>query len=162
MFRRTVLYLFPWWWYARSPKWRVIRQVARDEYIWCALSCLQNKQTAFILPSLLCGMAFLLGACLIESNYWLFIASPRGSPKTSINNQFVVTYDKINSLWRKITAVDSQFWIGVVLQNWEDCVAHTTAQLKDSFCRRISQFWKLSEEPVPIFEEAVLKIWFSR
>ena len=37
-----ILYPFPRWSYTRSPKWRVIRQVTRDGFIWFALSCLHN------------------------------------------------------------------------------------------------------------------------
>ena len=67
------------------------------------------------------------------------------------------TFHEIDSLRREIATVDGQLWIGVVLEDREDGVADAAAELKDGLGVRICQLGKFGEQPVPIFEESVLK-----
>jgi hypothetical protein len=64
-------------------------------------------------------------------------------------------------LRREIATVDCQLWIGIVLQDWEDGVSDAAAKLENGLGVRIGKLRKLGEQPVPVFEEAILKVKFK-
>ena len=67
------------------------------------------------------------------------------------------TLNEFDRLRREVAAEDGQVWVVVVLEDGKDGVADAAAQLQDRPRRRIRQFRKFGEEPVPVFEKSVLK-----
>ena len=67
------------------------------------------------------------------------------------------TLNEFDRLRREVAAVNGQVGVVVVLEDGKDGVADAAAQLQDRPRRRIRQFRKFGEEPVPVFEKSVLK-----
>jgi hypothetical protein len=61
---------------------------------------------------------------------------------------------KLDGLRRKVTRIDEQIWI--LFKNGKHSIAYSTSHFHDYLLFFFSKFWKLSKEPMSIFEEVRL------